>query len=50
MIRQTSPSAGTALLRWKLATPMIGLSLLMAVPAVFGTVTWWSFYGSDTGC
>ncbi|WP_406070340.1 hypothetical protein [Micromonospora sp. NBC_01638] len=37
--------APSALLRWKLATPLIGLSLLMAVPAVFGTVTWWSFYG-----
>ncbi|MEU8329349.1 hypothetical protein [Micromonospora sp. NPDC048839] len=35
----------TALLRWKLATPLIGLSLLMVVPAVFGTVNWWSFYG-----
>ncbi|RAO47805.1 hypothetical protein GAR06_01800 [Micromonospora saelicesensis] len=45
MIRQTSPWATSPLLRLKLATPLIGLSLLMAVPAVFGTVTWWSFYG-----
>ncbi|WFE53618.1 hypothetical protein [Micromonospora sp. WMMD1155] len=45
MTRQTSHPAGSALLRWKLATPLIGLSLLMVVPAVFGTVTWWSFFG-----
>ncbi|WP_444947441.1 hypothetical protein [Micromonospora ureilytica] len=45
MIRQTSPWATSPLLRWKLATPLIGLSLLMVVPAVFGTVAWWSFYG-----
>ncbi|MET8318497.1 hypothetical protein [Micromonospora sp. NPDC005189] len=48
MIRQASHPAGIALLRWKLATPLIGLSLLMVVPAVFGTVTSWSFYG--VGC
>ncbi|MEU7994732.1 hypothetical protein AB0B83_05265 [Micromonospora sp. NPDC049060] len=33
-------------LRWKLATPLIGLSLLMVVPAVFGTVAWWSMEGT----
>ncbi|MGA4727711.1 hypothetical protein ACPB67_09860 [Micromonospora taraxaci] len=35
------------LLRWKPATPLIGLSLLTVVPAVLGTVPWWSFYGID---
>ncbi|MFF4874940.1 hypothetical protein [Micromonospora sp. NPDC000668] len=47
MVRRPSPSAGTALLRWKLATPLIGLGLLVAAPAVFGTVTWWSSYGVE---
>ncbi|MEV1288742.1 hypothetical protein [Micromonospora sp. NPDC049679] len=36
----------SAALRWKLAGPLIGLSLLLAVPAVFGTVAWWSLYGT----
>ncbi|WP_280175113.1 hypothetical protein [Micromonospora cremea] len=40
MTRQASRPAGSTLLRWKPATPLIGLSLLMAVPAAFGTVTW----------
>ncbi|MEH0972806.1 hypothetical protein V6U77_16940 [Micromonospora sp. CPCC 205546] len=33
-------------LRWKLATPLIGLTLLMVVPAVFGTIAWWSLEGT----
>ncbi|MEW2384334.1 hypothetical protein AB0873_19895 [Micromonospora sp. NPDC047707] len=35
-----------ALLRWKLAGPLIGLSLLLAIPAVYGTVAWWSLQGT----
>ncbi|MFF5199446.1 hypothetical protein ACFY3B_07525 [Micromonospora parva] len=45
---RTRPEA--ALLRWKIAAPLIGLSLLMVVPAWFDTVTWWSFFGVATGC
>ncbi|MFY1583552.1 hypothetical protein ACN267_03505 [Micromonospora sp. WMMD734] len=32
--------------RWKLAVPLIGLSLLMTVPAVYGTWVFWSEFGS----
>ncbi|MCZ7437727.1 hypothetical protein O7598_15070 [Micromonospora sp. WMMC241] len=35
----------SAWFRWKLATPLILLSLLMLVPALFGTVMWWSEFG-----
>ncbi|GAA0408318.1 hypothetical protein GCM10009541_59270 [Micromonospora gifhornensis] len=36
-------NAGT---RWKLAVPLIGLSLLMVVPAVGGTWVFWSEFGT----
>ncbi|MFE9960505.1 hypothetical protein [Micromonospora sp. NPDC005299] len=32
----------TAWTRWKIAIPLTGLSLLMLIPAVFGTWAWWS--------
>ncbi|MGC5032811.1 hypothetical protein [Micromonospora sp. DT229] len=32
--------------RWKLAVPLIGLSLLMIVPAVGGTWVFWSEFGT----
>ncbi|WP_346535564.1 hypothetical protein [Micromonospora sp. DPT] len=35
-----------ARIRWRLAVPLIGLSLLMVVPAVFGTWTFWSEFGN----
>lgn len=31
--------------RWKIAIPLLGLSLLMLVPAVFGAWAWWSEFG-----
>ncbi|MBQ0896519.1 hypothetical protein KBX37_26080 [Micromonospora sp. U56] len=31
--------------RWKIAIPLIGLSLLLLVPAVFGAWAWWSENG-----
>jgi hypothetical protein len=31
--------------RWKIAFPLTGLSLLLLVPALFGTWAWWSDYG-----
>lgn len=31
--------------RWKIAVPLIGLSLLMLVPALIGTFMWWSEFG-----
>lgn len=33
-------------MRWKLAVPLIGLSLLMVVPAVYGTWVFWSQFGN----
>ncbi|MFY1681719.1 hypothetical protein ACN265_09350 [Micromonospora sp. WMMD730] len=36
-------NAGT---RWKLAVPLISLSLLMTVPAVYGTWVFWSDFGN----
>ncbi|MFG1674631.1 hypothetical protein [Micromonospora sp. NPDC049282] len=36
----------SAWLRWKLAVPLILLSLLMLVPALFGTVMWWPEFGT----
>ena len=38
----TGGPAMSTWLRWKIAVPLIGLSLLMLVPAVAGTVLWWS--------
>ncbi|MEU3454064.1 hypothetical protein ABZ671_10720 [Micromonospora sp. NPDC006766] len=35
----------TAWIRWKIATPLIGLSVLVLIAAVFGTWAWWSFNG-----
>ncbi|WP_446216257.1 hypothetical protein [Micromonospora sp. IBHARD004] len=32
--------------RWKIAIPLIGLSLLLLVPAVFGAWAWWSENGA----
>jgi hypothetical protein len=32
--------------RWRLAVPLIGLSLLMAVPAIYGTWVFWSDFGN----
>ncbi|MEV4665669.1 hypothetical protein AB0J85_27440 [Micromonospora echinofusca] len=32
--------------RWRLAVPLIGLSLLMVVPAVYGTWMFWSDFGN----
>jgi hypothetical protein len=31
--------------RWQIAFPLIGLTLLLLVPALFGTRAWWSDYG-----
>jgi uncharacterized membrane protein len=28
--------------RWRIAIPLVGLSLVLLVPAVFGAVAWWS--------
>ncbi|SCG38756.1 hypothetical protein [Micromonospora coxensis] len=33
-------------MRWKLAVPLIGLSLLMVVPAVYGTWVFWADFGN----
>ncbi|MBQ1076841.1 hypothetical protein KBX06_27390 [Micromonospora sp. C31] len=33
-------------MRWRLAVPLIGLSLLMVVPAVYGTWVFWSEFGN----
>ncbi|MGW0239869.1 hypothetical protein [Micromonospora chalcea] len=33
-------------MRWRLAVPLIGLSLLMAVPAVYGTWIFWADFGN----
>ncbi|WP_433393012.1 hypothetical protein [Micromonospora sp. KLBMP9576] len=33
-------------MRWRLAIPLIGLSLLMVVPAVYGTWVFWSDFGN----
>ncbi|MEU4383205.1 hypothetical protein [Micromonospora echinofusca] len=33
-------------MRWRLAVPLIGLSLLMVVPAVYGTWVFWSDFGN----
>ncbi|MFI6163927.1 hypothetical protein ACIA59_28750 [Micromonospora haikouensis] len=33
-------------MRWRIAVPLIGLSLLMVVPAVFGTWVFWSDFGN----
>lgn len=33
-------------LRLRLAAPLIGLSLLTAGPAYYGTMAWWSEYGT----
>lgn len=35
-----------ASMRWRLAVPLIGLSLLMVVPAVYGTWVFWSDFGN----
>ncbi|NYF58554.1 hypothetical protein [Micromonospora purpureochromogenes] len=35
-----------ARMRWRLAVPLIGLSLLMVVPAVYGTWVFWSDFGN----
>ncbi|MFI7432505.1 hypothetical protein [Micromonospora haikouensis] len=32
--------------RWRLAAPLIGLSLLMVVPAAYGTWAFWSDFGN----
>jgi len=32
----------TAWTRWKIAIPLTGLSILMLIPAVFGTWAWWA--------
>ncbi|MEU6020845.1 hypothetical protein [Micromonospora sp. NPDC047134] len=32
--------------RWRLAVPLIGLSLLMIIPAVGGTWVFWSEFGT----
>jgi hypothetical protein len=32
--------------RWKIAIPLLGLSLLLFVPAVFGTWAWWPLNGA----
>jgi hypothetical protein len=32
--------------RWKIAFPLLGLSLLLLVPAVFGAWAWWSENGA----
>ncbi|MFD6712346.1 hypothetical protein AMK25_22385 [Micromonospora sp. TSRI0369] len=32
--------------RWRIAFPLLALSLLMFVPAVFGTWAWWSENGT----
>ncbi|MFE9206223.1 hypothetical protein [Micromonospora sp. NPDC007230] len=31
--------------RWKIAIPLLGLSLLLLVPSVFGAWAWWSVSG-----
>ncbi|SDZ46229.1 hypothetical protein SAMN05444365_11919 [Micromonospora pattaloongensis] len=38
--------AVNARMRWRLAVPLIGLSLLMAVPATYGTWVFWSDFGN----
>ena len=35
-----------AFTRWKIAVPLIGLSLLMLAPALFGAWAWWSEFGA----
>ncbi|MEU8314991.1 hypothetical protein [Micromonospora sp. NPDC049033] len=35
-----------ARMRWRLAVPLIGLSLLMVVPAVYGTWVFWSEFNA----
>lgn len=35
-----------ARMRWRLAVPLIGLSLLMVVPGVYGTWLFWSQFGT----
>ena len=35
-----------ARMRWRLAVPLIGLSLLMVVPAIAGTWVFWFEFGS----
>lgn len=32
--------------RWRIAIPLLGLSLLLFVPAVFGAWAWWSENGA----
>ncbi|MEV4629342.1 hypothetical protein AB0J90_24080 [Micromonospora sp. NPDC049523] len=32
-------------MRWRIALPLIGLSLLLVAPALFGTWAWWSDHG-----
>lgn len=38
--------AVNARMRWRLAVPLIGLSLLMVVPAVYGTWVFWFDFGN----
>ncbi|MGW3788387.1 hypothetical protein ACWD5Z_27660 [Micromonospora chokoriensis] len=33
-------------MRWRLAVPLIGLSLLFVVPTIYGTWVFWSEFGS----
>ncbi|MFI2385808.1 hypothetical protein ACH49A_26525 [Micromonospora sediminicola] len=39
-------AAVDAHMRWRLAVPLIGLSLLMVVPAIAGTWVFWSEFGN----
>ncbi|GAB4102941.1 hypothetical protein AB0C50_10025 [Micromonospora taraxaci] len=36
----------SASMRWRLAVPLIGLSLLFAVPTIYGTWVFWSEFGN----
>lgn len=36
----------SAWMRWRIALPLLGLSLLLFIPAVFGAWAWWSEFGT----